>query len=325
MIAQSDFRPPAWLRNAHLQTLAASQLRPSPRIRVRRERVELPDGDFLDLDWAGEGRRPLLLVLHGLTGSIRSKYARGLIKCLLKEGWRAVFMHFRGASGEPNRLPRSYHSGETGDLDFIVHLLRRREPDTPLAVAGYSVGGNVLLKWLGERSAAAPVFAAVAVSVPFDLSATVARMQCGMSRLYQWYLLRSLRAATRLKLPLPGLRTMTELRRLQTFMAFDDCLTAPLHGFRDAADYYRRASSRPWLTRIRVPTLIVQALDDPFMDVAAIPGPEEAPDPIRLELSPHGGHVAFIAAGRGGRPYFWLERRIPAYLRERLAAHYGQP
>lgn len=318
MIAESDFRPPAWLRDPHLQTITASQLRPSPPLRVRRERIELPDGDFLDLDWAGNGGGPVLLVLHGLAGSIRSKYARGLMKRMLETGWRAVLMHFRGASGEPNRLPRSYHSGETGDIDFIVRLLREREPHTPMAVAGYSLGGNVLLKWLGERGGNAPICAAAAVSVPFDLNAATVRMQHGLSRLYQRHLLRGLRAAARLKLPLAAIETTADLRRLRTFPAFDDHLTAPLHGFRDADDYYRRASSRPYLPRIRVPTLIVHALDDPFMSAAAVPGPNEVPDPIRLELSRHGGHVAFIAADRGGRPYFWLERRIPSFLRNQL-------
>ncbi|MGH8459084.1 MAG: YheT family hydrolase, partial [Nevskiales bacterium] len=187
MIVESEFRPAPWLKNPHLQTIFAASLRPRPRLRLRRERIELPDGDFLDLDWADAGTRPgapVVILLHGLTGSIQSKYARGLMRRLNALGWRPVLMHFRGASGEPNRLPRGYHSGETTDINFVAQLLQGREPRTSLAVVGFSLGGNVLLKWLGEQGHAAPVATAVAVSVPFDLRLCAAAMRQGFSRVY---------------------------------------------------------------------------------------------------------------------------------------------
>lgn len=318
MIVDSRFEPWPLLRNGHLQTLFASQVRHAPALSTRRERIELPDGDFLDVDWLGQGSGPIVIVLHGLTGSIRSKYARGLMKAIAARGWRAVLMHFRGASGEPNRLARSYHSGDTGDFDFFVRYLLGQAPQTPLAVVGYSLGGNVALKWLGERAADAPLAAAVAVSVPFDLAMTATRLRRGFSRIYQRHLLHGMRAGLRQKLSIlpPQIRAHA-LHRLNTFEAFDNAITAPLHGFRDAADYYRRASSRPFMPHIRRPTLILHALDDPFMSPQAIPRAHEVPSSVTLEVSRHGGHVGFVG-GRGFKPSYWLEERIPAFLGEYL-------
>lgn len=318
MIVDSRFQPWALLRNGHLQTLFASQARYTPALSPRRERIELPDGDFLDADWLGGRSGPIVIVLHGLTGSIRSKYARGLMKAIANRGWRAVLMHFRGASGEPNRLARSYHSGDTGDFDFFVQRLLEREPGTPIVAVGYSLGGNVTLKWLGERGADAPLTAAVAVSVPFDLAIAAQRLRRGFSRIYQRHLLHSMRAAVKQKLPLlPSDIHANLLNSLRTFEAFDSAITAPLHGFTDAADYYRRASSRPFLPWIRKPTLILHSLDDPFMSPSAVPRGPELPPAVTLELSRHGGHVGFIG-GLGLKPSYWLEERIPAFLEEFL-------
>lgn len=319
MIVDSRFEPWPPLRNAHLQTLFASQVRPRPALSPRRERVELPDGDFVDVDWLGSGNGPVAVVLHGLTGSIRSKYVRGVMKELAAHGWRAALMHFRGASGEANRLARSYHSGDTGDVDFFLRRLARQEPNTPVALVGYSLGGNVALKWLGEQGDGAPVTAAVAVSVPFDLACAARRMQTGFSRLYQRHLLQGMRTEMRRKhATLPQPIRCQALRRFASIEAFDDAVTAPLNGFRDAADYYRRASCRAYIPGIRRPTLILHALDDPFMFAAAVPRAEELPPAVTLELSRHGGHVGFIG-GRGLRPVYWLEQRIPAFLRSQIA------
>ncbi len=322
MIVESQFRPVPWLKNRHLQTISAASLRPRPALRYRIERLELPDGDFVDLAWTDHGREPgspIIVILHGLTGSIESKYARGLMNAVHALGWRAVMMQFRGQCGEPNRLARSYHSGETGDLDFLVRDLKRREPRTPLAAVGYSLGGNVLLKWLGEQGVNAPVETAVAVSVPFDLDLCARSINRGFSRTYQTRLLRMMRRAARVKfrwmtapIPLPN------LSKLNDFYAFDNAITAPLHGFRDVQHYYEECSSMKYLKTIRVSTLIIHAEDDPFMSPAVVPRPEALSDKIRFELSAHGGHVAFIAARPSGRPYFWLEERIPAHLREYL-------
>jgi len=193
MNANTSFKSAWWLNNPHLQTLWPALLRqPIKNLMLTRERFELPDGDFVDLEWSGEGEKPLVLILHGLEGSIESHYAKGMILALNQQGWRAVFMHFRSCSGEPNRLPRSYHSGDTGDLDVIVRALRAREPRVPLAAIGFSLGGNVLLKWLGETGENNPLVAATAISVPFELHKTITRINQGFSRIYQKHLLRCL-------------------------------------------------------------------------------------------------------------------------------------
>jgi uncharacterized protein len=285
------------------------------RIDLRRERLELPDGDFLDLAWTTGADGPIVLVLHGLEGSSRSGYAGGMLRALHAHGWRALVMHFRGCSGEPNRLPRSYHSGETGDLAHVVEVLRASYPDTPIAAVGYSLGGNVLLKWLGETGAGNPLAAAVAVSVPFELHKAAWRLSRGLSRVYQWKLLRSLRRRTaakfsRMPCPVP----LGDLRLLTSFRAFDDRITGPLHGFRNADDYYARSSSRQYLPGIRVPTFILHALDDPFMTPDAVPSACELSPTTCLELSLHGGHVGFVSGPLPWKAEYWLERRIPELL-----------
>ncbi len=321
MIIQSPFEPWPLLRNPHLQTLFASQVRRAPALAPRRERIELPDGDFVDADWVGPDSGPIVVILHGLTGSIESRYVRGLMAAARQRRWRAVLMHFRGASGEPNRLARSYHSGGTADVDHFIRRLRERERSVPIALVGYSLGGNVTLKWLGEQAATAPVCAAVAVSVPFDLGSAATRMRRGLSRIYQRHLLHGLRVQLQHKLPLlPDTVRARAGGPFPDFRAFDDAITAPLHGFRDAEDYYRRSSSRPFIRLIRRPTLILHALDDPFMLPTTVPGADEVPDPVTLELSERGGHVGFVS-GRGLRPNYWLEQRIPEFL----APFFGTP
>jgi len=317
--AGAAFKPAWWCRNPHLQTLWPVFFRRHLRPRLRRERLELPDGDFVDLDWTQNERGPIVILLHGLEGSSRSHYARGMLNTLPRHGLRAVLMHFRGCSGEPNRLARAYHSGDTGDLDFLVRTLKAREPETPLAVVGYSLGGNVLLKWLGEQGTHAPVDCAIAVSVPFLLHESTKRMQRGFSRLYQWHLMRNLRTAVARKaqhqpLPVP----VQELARLRNFHDFDDRITAPLHGFQGAMHYYTASSSRQYLSRIRVPTLIVHAADDPFMHQQVVPEPGELSATVELDLQHHGGHVGFVDGRLPWRPRYWLETRIPAWLHRHL-------
>lgn len=308
------YRAPFWIRNPHLQTVWPALLRRPPDVPLTRERVELPDGDFVDLDWAGGGDGPLVLVLHGLEGSSRSPYVRGLLAAVTARGWRGVVLHFRGCSGEPNRLARGYHSGETQDLASIVELLRKREPYARLAAVGYSLGGNVLLKWLGEQGSRAPLFAAAAISVPLVLSDAVARLHSGMSRVYERRLLNSLRRSLTAKIRCVSMPLGDEvLATLRSMRDFDETVTAPLHGFAGADDYYARSSSRPFLRDIAVPTLIVHAADDPFMTPAVIPESHELAPCVTLEVSPRGGHVGFIH-GLPWRPRYWLEERIPAYL-----------
>ena len=312
----SRFHVAWWLSSPHLQTVWPTLFRSTPEISIERERLELDDGDFIDLDWTTRRCGPRLLVLHGLEGCSQSHYVRGLATTMHGMGWRVVAMHYRGCSGEPNRLPRTYHSGETADLHRVVRELRRREPNTPLCVAGYSLGGNVVLKWLGEREAKAEVDAAVAVSVPFLLDVAAERLTRGLSRLYQWYLLRLMRQKLvakfgRWKKPPIDLSRRHSWR---TMRAFDDAVTAPLHGFLDAHDYYRRSSARRYLGGIAAPTLILHARDDPLMSEAVIPAPQELSGSTTLELSDGGGHVGFIGGASPAEADYWLERRIPKFL-----------
>ncbi|MGH8583786.1 MAG: hydrolase [Gammaproteobacteria bacterium] len=309
------FKPAWWLPGPHAQTIWASVFRRAPRVETQVERIELPDGDFLDLEWTSNQGRSIVLILHGLEGSRRSPYARGMLAACEKRGWRGVLMLFRGCGGEVNRLPRSYHSGETGDLGLVLDLLKRRFPQQPIAAIGFSLGGNVLLKYLGEQGAAAPVAAAVAVSVPFQLANAAARLERGFSRCYQWWLLRSLRAKTRTKFArIPAPVAFGDLMKLTTFFTFDDVVTAPLHGFSGAAEYYHRCSSARYLARIAVPTLIIHSVDDPFMTPEAIPSDTAISSRVLLEVTARGGHNGFVGGHLPGWARYWVDARIPSFL-----------
>jgi len=318
-IVAAAFRPHPLLRNPQLQTLVAGPLRPRPRLAMRIERRELPDGDFVDLGWAASPRAaagaPLAILLHGLTGGLDSKYVLGTARQLAARGWRCVALQLRGAGPEPNRLPRHYHHGDTEDLRELVLELRRREPATALYAVGWSLGANVLLKYLGESGDATPLAGAAAVSAPFELEPCAERLRTGFSRVYQRAMLNELNASLARKFargatPVDPARA----RALRDFFEWDDHIIAPLHGFADARDYYARSSCGQFLRRIVKPTLVINAVDDPFMSPAIIPGASRLGPGVTLELSPHGGHVGFVAAGRFGLPQLWLERRIPEYL-----------
>lgn len=314
--ASAPFEPPWWLRDPHAQTLAAFLFPPRPALPWRRERLELADGDFLDLAHLDQGNGPRVCLFHGLEGCIDSHYIGGLAAALQARGLRVSFMHLRGCSGEPNRLARAYHSGDTGDIGHFVATLTAREPRVPLAAVGFSLSGNALLKYLGEQGADTPLRAAVAVSVPFDLAVAADRIGRGLSRIYQAYFLRRMKRSARASAARLG-HAPFDRRRMEaarSFHAYDDAVTAPLHGFAGADDYYARASARPWLGRIRLPTLILHARDDPFVGRSAIPAAEEVSASVELACSEHGGHVGFVAADGRGRPLRWLDRRIPAWL-----------
>jgi predicted alpha/beta-fold hydrolase len=285
---------------------------------VRRERFDTPDGDFVDVDWYG-GRpgAPLLLVLHGLEGTIRSHYVGGLFRLAAARGWRAGVLYFRSCSGELNRLPRFYHSGDTGDFDHVLRLLAEREPTLRVGAVGISIGGNVLLKWLGEQGDEAPksLAGAVAISVPFDLEACARIMDRGLQRrLYTASFMRSFRVKTRAKArAYPGFVDVAAALRARTFAAYDRAVTAPLHGFADEVDYWTRASSGPYLARVRRPTLLISALDDPFIPPASLPDPRALPPAVRAEFAPCGGHVGFVE-GRPWRATSWAERPAVGFL-----------
>jgi uncharacterized protein len=309
------FQPAWWCRGPDAQTLWARLVRRAPKLQFWRERLELPDGDFLDLDWSEHGSGPIVMVLHGLEGSSNSPYARGIMHAVERRGWRGVVMHFRGCSGEPNRLARSYHSGDTGDLAHVISTFQRREPRVLLAIVGFSLGGNVLLKWLGKTGREAPVHAAVAVSVPYVLHSAADRLNRGFSRVYQRQLMRSLRhtvAEKRKRITLPI--EIQDLSTLKSFRDFDEYVTAPLHGFDSADHYYTVSSSRQYLREIAVPTLLLHARDDPFMTEKAIPRKNELSDSVTLEVSPQGGHVGFVTGTWPWSARYWLDERIPEFL-----------
>jgi uncharacterized protein len=311
-----SFKPSWWLSSPHVQTLWPTLCRrPIKNFLLQRERFELQDGDFLDLDWSYRQSGPIVLMLHGFEGSIKSPYAKGMLQAIDNRGWRGVLMHFRSCSGEYNRLPRIYHSGETGDVAAVISALKQREPNTPIAAIGFSLGGNVLLKWLGETGHSNPLAAAVAISVPFELHKAADRINQGFSKVYQWHLLKSVRNKIKNKFQrMPAPFPMPLLSNLRSIRDFDDKVTAPLHGFINANDYYTQSSSRQYLNNIRVPTLLVQSKDDPFMTDDLLPKEHELSSHITFELSEKGGHVGFVTGKYPWQVDYWLEKRVPLYL-----------
>ncbi|HET6680343.1 MAG TPA: hydrolase [Gemmatimonadaceae bacterium] len=332
------YRPAWWLPNAHLATMWGKFFRARPPIDLTVERVATPDDDFVELVHANPtaaAGAPRLLLLHGLEGGLHSHYALPTMQRAIERGWAPTLLLFRGCGAEMNRARRFYHSGETQDLDLVVRHLMRRDPDAPLLLAGVSLGGNVLLKWLGEQGERAPdaVRGAVAVSVPFDLAVSARRIQLGFARLYQWDFLRSLRRKALAKLAVYNdLVPRDRLLAVRTLFEFDDVLTAPLHGFVDAADYYARSSSMGFLSRIRRPALLLVAADDPFVDdgvLAAVRELAQANPWLQLEIPPRGGHVGFVMGPHPFAPSYYVDRRIVDALAamldpdERTMVYYG--
>ncbi|MCD4750422.1 MAG: hydrolase [Thermoanaerobaculales bacterium] len=317
------FRPSWWLPGPHAQTLIARFLRPKGIVALRRERWETPDGDFLDLDFVDEdGLREdaLVLVLHGLEGSAHSGYAFQLYSRLEARGIACVGLNFRSCSGVLNRGLRLYHSGETSDPAWVIEELRKRFPARKLGAVGVSLGGNVLLKYLGERGFGTDLEAAAAMSVPFDLTAGGRFMEQGFARHYVGRLLRSLKRKVRARADEFG--PLIDLERTlsaETFWEFDDAATALLHGFTGADDYYERSSSCRFITDIRIPTLVVHSRDDPFLPSSAIPEAAlKANDVMTPVITDSGGHVGFASGKAPFRPHFWAEERIAEWLSKRL-------
>jgi predicted alpha/beta-fold hydrolase len=316
----NTFKPAWWLPSAHLQTLWPALCRRSPRnLKIKRERIELPDSDFVDLDWVGEGHGPIILILHGLEGGISSSYVRGMLHAMQRQGWRGVLMHFRSCSGERNRLSRFYHSGDTVDVEFVIQKLHAREAGIPLAAIGFSLGGNVLLKWLGETGEKNLLTAAIAISVPFELQKSVQRINHGFSRVYQRHLLNSLRKKVAWKFHHESAPIfIPPLNKLRSIYEFDEKITAPLNGFASADDYYQKSSSRQYLHAIRIPTLLLQAKDDPFMTEDLLPTAPELSSQVKFEILEKGGHVGFVTGQVPWRARYWLEERVPAFLHHYL-------
>ena len=320
-VVASRFQPPPWLRNAHLQTVWAVWARRGIRLYYERERLELPDGDFLDLDWSRAGHHDRLAILsHGLESDSSAGYVRGMAAALNAAGWDALAWSFRGCGPEPNRLLRFYHSGETGDLGRVV--AHAAWTYRQVILIGFSLGGNLTLKYLGEARPHPAVVGGVAISAPVDLASSAGRLdrQRG-NRIYLRRFLRTLIAKVEAKaLVFPGEIDTAGIRRIRSFQEFDDRYTARLHGFRDAADYWAKASARPFLPRIDLPALLLNARDDPFLAPECFPTEEAgASAHFFLEAPAHGGHVGFIEGWRRRGPN-WLERRTVEFLSMGLLA-----
>jgi len=340
-----DYIAPIWLPGGHAQTIYAAVAAPRLRVVYRRERWDTPDGDFIDLDWAvnpepgasrinlsrpGErGSRapsndnlarlgqdleeaPLVVLFHGLEGNSQSHYAVALMAALQKIGWRGVVVHFRGCSGEINRRPRAYHSGDSAEIDWVLHRLKQQHPAVPLYAVGVSLGGNALLKWLGETGASARewVDRAAAVSAPVDLMAAGNALDHGFNLVYVRHFLASMKKKALAKLSHhPGLYNAACVRAAFTLREFDDLVTAPLHGYTGVDDYWTRASAKPLLRHIGVPTLMINARDDPFLPCGALPAPHEVSPQVLLEQPENGGHVGFVSGPFPGN-LGWLPQRI---------------
>lgn len=316
MVNQKDFKPAWYLRNRHFQTILPNIIHPAyPQ--SQKERIELDDGDFIDLLWGNHRSAQTLLILHGLEGSVNSPYVRRILNYCNRQGIAAVLMHFRGCSGEPNRLLRSYHSGETDDLRRVMkHLKTCRVED--IALLGYSLGGNVTLKYMGEAETDTAVRCAIAVSVPFRLDICASAMNRGFARVYQRSLLKKLihKMQSKQHLLNAEARDYPDPRLMSDFWQFDNHFTAPIHGYDNAEHYYQSASSRQFLKSIEKPTLVLHALDDPFMSPEVLPGKSELAESVTLELHDHGGHVGFVSSN-GLKPELWLQNRIHRFLIDR--------
>ncbi len=304
--------------NPHVQTIAPSLFRKVTGVIYQRERIPTPDGDFLDLDWSKVGSNRLAIVLHGMEGDSGRHYVLGMVKALNRDGWDAVALNFRGCSGECNKKPRFYHSGDTEDLQTVVSHATTASNYSEMALIGFSLGGNVILKYLGEQAGNVHplIKKAVTFSVPCDLTACEVTITKSGGGIYLKRFLRLLHKKIKMKmLALPGSIDDKGYNQIKALRDFDDRYTAPLHGFRDALDYYEKSSCAPFLNKISIPALLVSSADDPFLAEPAYPVREaQASAHLVLEVTDFGGHVGFIAVNRSGE--YWSESRAVAFLNE---------
>jgi predicted alpha/beta-fold hydrolase len=321
MRANGSYGAPGWLPGGHAQTIYPALIR-RPQVAYRRQRVDTPDGDFIDLDWLEtsepEDNAPLVVLFHGLEGNSRSHYALALMAHLRSIGWRGVVPHFRGCSGELNRRPRAYHSGDYTEVAWMLETIRALEPGTPLFPVGVSLGGSALLNWLGreEHRAASMVAAAAAVSAPLDLTAAGIAIEQGLNRIYSRHFRATLvPKAMAMARAFPGTLDAAAIARVDSMHGFDEIVTAPLHGFSGTDDYWLRASSKPWLRAVAVPTLVLNARNDPFIPASSLPTRAEASTAITLEQPADGGHAGFPEHRFPGRPD-WLPQRLIAFFSE---------
>ncbi|AXF09045.1 alpha/beta hydrolase [Paraburkholderia graminis] len=332
------YRAPLWLPNKHVQTIVPSLFARRPSVSFRRERWDTPDGDFIDVDWvrhdnapasvmtadaalsqSPSAEAPLLVLFHGLEGSSASHYASSLMAAAREYGWHGVVPHFRSCSGALNRLPRFYHLADSNEVDWILRRLRAAHRG-PLVAAGVSLGGNVLLRWLGERreDAASVVHAAAAISTPIDVHAGGRALSQGFGMIYTRSFLKTLKQKADQKLvQFPGLFDRGAMLASRTMYEFDNVVTAPLHGFRDTDEYWSVATTRPLLPHIQVPTLVLNARNDPFLPAEALPSRHEVSAAVELDQPRHGGHAGFMTGPFPGR-IDWLSRRVFGYLEQHV-------
>ena len=319
-----DYRAPAWLVGGNAQTIwpaLFARRHTGVRPTFRRERWPTPDGDFIDVDWQGDDTNaPLLVLFHGLEGSSASHYAQAFAEWARCHGWRYAVPHFRGCSGEMNCAPRAYHSGDYEEIGWILERMRAAQRG-PVAAVGVSLGGNALLRWAAEAgaSAAQSVSAVAAVSAPIDLAAGGAAIGSGFNRLtYTRMFLRTMKPKALAKLAqFPGLFDRERLLATRDLYEFDNVFTAPLHGFRDTDDYWSRGSAKPHLQRIRIPALVLNARNDPFVPAASLPRAADVGPQVTLWQPQHGGHVGF-PAGRWPGHVHTVPDRVMGWIVLRL-------
>ena len=317
-IENSSYKPPRFLTGAHLETIFPSLFRRVKEPSYRRERIEIPDGDFLDLDWSGPKSERLVILCHGLEGSSEGAYIKGMANAFNQEGWQALAWNFRGCSGEDNRLFRSYHSGATEDLHHVVSHALKKKHIKEIVLLGFSLGGNMTLKYVGEKGSrlSKRIKKAVAFSVPCDLQACSHQLARPGNRIYMWRFMRTLKAKSLIRSRnFPEQLDTAPLLKMKTFLEFDDYYTAPAHGFQDAVDYWTSCSSRQFLSRIRIPTLLVNAHNDPFLAPSCYPVQEARnSSSFFLEIPRRGGHVGFAAFKNKGR--YWSESRALEFIQK---------
>ena len=313
---RSSYQSPAWLYGAHAQTIYPALFARKPAVLYARHRLDLPDQDFIDIDFlealpvAGD-QRPFIALFHGLEGDSSSHYARALMAYLSAMGLRGAVVHWRGCSGSPNRLARSYHSGESGDIDSALHFLAQRlGSNTPLFAVGVSLGGNALIKWLGEDDRLTSIIsAACAVSAPHDLEAGAQMLASGISRLYTHNFMSTLKAKSLQKLERFAMPySAQEVKACTNFHSFDDIVTARVHGFKSAQDYWTRSSCKQFMATIKQPTLVINAVNDPFLPPQALARQDEVSALVTLEYPAAGGHVGFLSSPIPG-DHGWIPKR----------------
>ena len=320
IIIDSEFKAGWWVPERHTQTLYPTLFRRPVVIALREEVLELPDGDFVELSWTQDrDSGPIIMLFHGLEGSVESAYAKGILKTIEQNGWQGVLMHFRGCGKAHNRLARSYHSGDSQDIDFLIRTLHARFPDRLLGAMGVSLGGNALLKYLGEEGKDSLLTAAMAVSVPFELANTARHLDKGFAKVYQGHLCRSVQNKLLDKFKtMPSPISVETIKSANTIYDFDNKVTAPLHGFVDADDYYARSSSKPLLKKIVIPTYILHSQNDPFMTKQAIPTEADLSPNVTLELTESGGHVGFVYGKTPFTAKYWIEKRLTTFFNKQF-------